>query len=199
MELQEYFDQLAPNWDMELVPEKLERLEYIVRGLHIEPGYCVLDVGTGTGVLLPFLIAELHGEGRIIALDLSAKMLARARAKNSAPVVDFVQADVVATPLADACVDIAVCNGVFPHFSDKVKALNEIARILKDNGVLVICHTMSRAMLNDLHQSIGGIVAMDLLPDESEMRQMIALAGFALVHFEDTSHRYLVIARKRPL
>jgi ubiquinone/menaquinone biosynthesis C-methylase UbiE len=196
MQLQQYFDQLAPTWDKELTPERLQRLGNIVKELGIRPGYCVLDIGSGTGVLLPFLVAQLNGEGRIIALDFSAEMLVQAQAKEFPPIVGFAQADVLAIPVADNSVDVAICNSAFPHFGDKVGALKEIARVLNNNGRLVICHTMSREMLNHFHQSVGGIVANDLLPDESRLRALIKQAGLKTTHFEDRSERYLVIAEK---
>jgi ubiquinone/menaquinone biosynthesis C-methylase UbiE len=196
MQLQEYFDQLAPTWDKELTRERLKCLGNIVKELGIEPGYYVLDIGSGTGVLLPFLIAELGDEGKVVALDFSAEMLGQAQAKNFQPIVGFAQADVLAIPLADNSVDLAICNSAFPHFDDKGKALKEIARVLRNNGRLVICHTMSREMLNRLHQSIGGIVASDLLPDESQLIGLIKQAGLRVIHFQDDPDRYLVIAEK---
>jgi ubiquinone/menaquinone biosynthesis C-methylase UbiE len=196
MQLQEYFDQLAPTWDKELTDERLQRLGNIVRELGIKPSYCLLDIGSGTGVLLPFLIAELGGEGRVLALDFSADMLVQAQAKNFPPMVGFAQADVLAIPMTNSSVDMAICNSAFPHFSDKVKALKEIARVLRNNGRLVICHTMSREMLNRLHQSIGGIVASDLLPDEPDLRELISQAGLKITRVEDSPERYLVIAEK---
>ena len=196
MQLQEYFDQLAPTWDKELTGERLKCLGNIVKELGIKPGYYVLDIGSGTGVLLPFLIAELGEEGKIVALDFSAEMLGQAKAKNFQPIVGFAQADVLAIPLADNSVDLAICNSVFPHFNDRVKALKEIARVLRNNGRLVICHTMNRKMINQLHQSIGGAVANALLPPEFQLRGLIKQAGLRVTHFEDGPERYLVIAEK---
>ncbi|MGQ9546683.1 MAG: class I SAM-dependent methyltransferase [Dehalococcoidia bacterium] len=196
MKVREYFDQLAPTWDEELTPEKLKCLGNIVQELSIKPGCCVLDAGSGTGVLLPFVIAQLGGEGKIVALDFSAEMLGRAKAKNFPPIVSFAQANIVAIPLADNCVDLAICNSAFPHFDDKAKALKEIARVLKYYGRLVICHTMGRKMVNQLHQSIGGVIANDLLPDESELKELINSVGLKTTHFEDNPGRYLVIAKK---
>jgi ubiquinone/menaquinone biosynthesis C-methylase UbiE len=197
MQLQEYFDQLAPTWDKELTTrEKLKSLSNIVKELGIKPGYYVLDIGSGTGILLSFLIAELGDEGKIVALDFSAEMLCQAKAKKFEPIVDFAQADVFAIPLADNSVDLAMCNSAFPHFDDKARALEEIARVLRNNGRLVICHTMSRKMINQLHQSIGGAVANDLLPDEFQLKRLIKQAGLKVTHFEDGPERYLVIAEK---
>ncbi len=196
MQLQEYFDQLAPTWDKELTRERLKCLSNIVKELGIKPGYYVLDIGSGTGVLLPFLIAELGDEGKIVALDFSAEMLGQAKAKTFQPLVGFAQADVLAIPLADNSVDLAICNSVFPHFNDRVKALKEIARVLRNNGRLVICHTMSREMLNRLHQSVGGVIANDLLPPEFQLRGLIKQAGLRVTHFEDGPERYLLVAEK---
>jgi ubiquinone/menaquinone biosynthesis C-methylase UbiE len=196
MQLQEYFDQLAPTWDKELSGERLNCLSNIVQELGIKPGYHVLDIGSGTGVLLPILIAEMSGEGKIVALDFSAEMLCQAKAKNFQAIVVFAQADVLAIPLADDSVDLAMCNSALPHFNDKVKALKEIARVLRNNGRLVICHTMGRKMINQLHQSIGGAVANDLLPDEFQLKRLIKQAGLKVTHFEDGPDRYLVIAEK---
>ena len=196
MQLQEYFDQLAPTWDQELTGERLNCLSNIVKELSIEPGYCVLDIGSGTGVLLPFLTEELGNEGKIIALDFSAEMLCQAKAKNFQPIVDFAQADVLAIPLVDNSANLAMCNSAFPHFDDKSRALKEITRVLRKNGRLVICHTMSRKMINQLHQSIGGEVANDLLPNEFELGWLIKQARLKTTHFEDSSERYLVIAEK---
>jgi len=196
MQLQEYFDQLAPAWDKELTPERLSCLGKIIKELGIKAGDRVLDIGSGTGVLVPFLIAELGNEGTVVALDFSLEMLVQAQAKDFPAIVGFAQADVLDIPLANNSVDLAICNSAFPHFSDKAKALKEIARVLGDNGRLAICHTMSREMLNRLHQSIGGAVANDLLPDEFHLRKLITQAGLRITQFEDGPERYLVIAKK---
>jgi len=224
---QEYFDQLASSWDREITVEGVECLSNIVKELSIRPGSHVLDIGSGTGILLPLLIEAVGDKGKITALDFSQNMLKQAKAKGFQPSkgtpsphlplsgegqkkwrptrhlplsvegrVDFVQADVTAIPLSNNLADLAICNNTFPHFNNRAKALEEMARILKDNGRLVICHTMSRDVINYLHQSIGGVVGADLLPDESQMRELIKHVGLTITCLEDRPKRYLVIAKK---
>lgn len=52
-------------------------------------------------------------------------------------------------------------------------------------------------MVNQVHQSIGGTVANDLLLDEFQLRWLLNQAGLRVSHFEDSAGRYLVIAENR--
>ena len=196
VQLQEYFDQLACHWDREVGLAGLECLSHIVRELDVGPGSRVLDVGCGTGVLLPFLVEAVGAGGGITALDFSRNMLLEARAKRFQPVVNLVQADVTDLPLVDGFAHVVMCNSAFPHFGDKAGALKEMARVLRDNGRLVICHTASRDRINQFHQSIGGAVGADLLPDEDELAKLTKHAGLKIRYLEDGPTRYLAIAGK---
>jgi ubiquinone/menaquinone biosynthesis C-methylase UbiE len=196
MQLQKYFDELAPIWDELVTDETRGRIAGIIDRLEIKPRYRVLDVGSGTGILLPFLGISMRDEGTIVAIDISAEMLKQGKSKACSTIVDFAQADAMALPLANGSVDVVICYSVFPHFHDKVRALTEMARVLRKTGALVICHTMSRTMINELHQNIGGIVADHSLPGESELRKQAEQAGLSITHFDDRTERYLVIAEK---
>ena len=142
------------------------RLREIVAGLTIAPGAAVLDVGCGTGVLLP-LLRERNGNGHVVALDLSGEMLKRALGKGQPAI--YVQGDAESLPLPEGIFDWVICNAVFPHFSDKSRALGELRRVLRAGGHLVICHTASRQAINEFHRSVGGVVAHDAIPGEGEM------------------------------
>ncbi|HBF37373.1 MAG TPA: hypothetical protein DDW50_08645, partial [Firmicutes bacterium] len=67
-----FFDNLAGTWDMGSIPNDNE-IEGFLRKLNITSGDIVLDVGTGTGLLVPYLMK--YAPGKVIALDISAKML----------------------------------------------------------------------------------------------------------------------------
>ncbi|MEA3253376.1 MAG: methyltransferase domain-containing protein [Chloroflexota bacterium] len=191
-----YFDRLAPSWDDGHTPGELACLRDIVADLDIETGSSVLDIGSGTGVLVPFLLEAVGDRGKVIALDFSRGMLEQAKARGFGPWVDFLQADVAAIPLAEDLVDIAICSNTFPHFGDQAGTLREIAMVVRAGGRVVICHTMSRGAINQFHRSVGGVVGADLLPDEVRMGEMVRDASLAITRLEDCSRRYLLIARR---
>jgi len=88
-----------------------------------------------------------------------------------------------------------VCYSSFPHFQDKPKALSEIRRVLKEGGRLVICHTSSRAVINEIHRNIPA-VEHDIIPESDEMQAMLLEAGFGDIQIDDAADNYYVGAIK---
>lgn len=191
-----YFNGKAAVWD-EVAAEKDQfKLRQMAARLDIRPGSVVLDVGTGTGVFLPFLRQRIGGDGIILALDIAEGMLLKARAKSTNGAVAYLNADVTHIPLSGASVDSVVCYSSFPHFQDKPGAFAEIHRVLRSGGHLCICHTSCREAINDLHNGIPE-VAHDVIPEDWEMRLMLSEAGFVDVEIEDNCENYLCRALRR--
>ena len=193
--LKEYFNQRAAIWDDTVAEKDTAKLEQMAERLNIKTGSMVLDVGTGTGVFLPYLFSSIGKKGQIIALDIAEEMLKKAQAKGSDGNIDYLQADITEIPLHDEIFDSVVCYSSFPHFQDKPRALAEIKRVLKSGGRLLICHTSSRAIINGIHSQIPE-VRNDVLPDSAEMRLLLSVAGFAGIKVEDNSESYLASAMR---
>ena len=191
-----YFNGKATTWD-EIAAEKDQfKLSKMAARLDIGPGSVILDVGTGTGVFIPFLLQKIGGDGKILALDIAEEMLHKAQRKSFDGVVAYLNADATHIPLADASVDSVVCYSSFPHFQDKPGAFAEIHRVIKRGGRLFICHTSCREAINDLHNGIAEL-ANDVIPGEQEMRVILSEAGFVDVEIEDNCENYLCQALKK--
>jgi len=194
--LRQYFNEIAPRWDDISKQGFRDRLGEIVADLKILSGQAVLDVGCGTGVLIPFLIDKVGRNGKIVAMDIAEEMLKEAAAKGYRGNIEYIQADVHAMPFPGSTFNFIICHGCFPHFLDKVLALKEINRVLKKYGRLAITHTNSREEINRIHQSIGGVVADHKIPPVEEIEPMLSRAGFGEIVIQDKPDRFLVTATK---
>lgn len=103
-------------------------------------GASVLDCATGTGDLALEFKSIVGPEGRVVGTDFCAEMMipARAKARARGLEVQFEQADVMALPYADATFDIASISFGIRNVSDPVKALSELARVVKPGGRVMV-------------------------------------------------------------
>jgi SAM-dependent methyltransferase len=194
----EYFNEKAAHWDQMAEDKTLHRLELIINGLDITTGSVVLDVGTGTGILIPFLKQAVGVSGSIVALDLAEEMLKIAKEKHGDEQIRYVQGDIINTPFEDNSFDEVICNSCFPYFQDKGAAVREMMRILKPGGRVTVCHTASREDMNAMHRSFGGVVGEDMLPDDDKMKSMFQNAGFNSIEIFDSAIGYLLTAGRSP-
>ena len=97
-EIRAFFDRLAPTWDEDLVRDD-RIIGTILDAGGVKEGCSVLDVGCGTGVLIPDYLAR--DVSAVTAVDLSPAMIAAARKKCSDPRVTFVAGDVLTAALPD--------------------------------------------------------------------------------------------------
>ena len=108
----------------------------------IERGAVVLDLGCGAGTDLLIAAQMVGPEGRVIGVDMTASMLARARASAGEMGVDdrveLHESLIESLPLADASVDVVISNGVVDLVPDKEAVFAEIDRVLKPGGRLQI-------------------------------------------------------------
>ena len=191
-----FFNQKAAAWDENHCEQDITKLAEMAERLGIEPGATTLDVGSGTGIFLPFLMRKLGSQGVLVALDYAEEMLRKAQGKYFDASICYLQGDVLSLPFGTEIFDVCVCYSSFPHFQDKPKALSEINRVLKEGGRLIICHTSNRDAINRVHHQIPA-VANDTIPAEGELKPMLERAGFTDITINDDVTSYLAKAQKK--
>ena len=136
----------------------------ILEDLDIKPGFKVLDFGCGPGSYIP-LVSEAVGEhGKVCALDIHPLAIEKVKAlilKVNLRNVETICSD-CATGLPDKDVDCILLYDIFHGFSDKMKVLIELHRVLKDEGFLSfsdhhmkeddIISEMEKSNLFELHE-----------------------------------------------
>jgi SAM-dependent methyltransferase len=107
----------------------------------VEPGQSVLDLGCGAGTDLLIAAQMVGPEGRVIGIDMTESMLARARESAAAMDlhnVEVHQSLIESLPVEDASVDVVISNGVIDLVPDKDAVFGEIDRVLRPGGRLQI-------------------------------------------------------------
>ncbi|MDX1907926.1 MAG: arsenite methyltransferase [Bacteroidia bacterium] len=103
----------------------------------ISPGQTVIDLGSGAGNDCFVARHETGPEGRVIGIDFTPEMIARAR-QNAAKLgydnVTFREGDIEDIPVADQTADVVVSNCVLNLVPNKTRAFQEIYRVLKPGG-----------------------------------------------------------------
>src|SRR5215813_5705080 len=103
-------------------------------------GACVLDCGTGTGVLIRALPVDLARRLRIHGVDRSPGMLARAAIElGRAPAaVELHRADVRRLPFPGSGFDVVMSAHMLEHLSDPLEGLHEMVRVLPGGTLLLV-------------------------------------------------------------
>jgi ubiquinone/menaquinone biosynthesis C-methylase UbiE len=116
----------------------------------INRGETVLDIGCGAGVDTVVAAKMVGPEGRVIGIDMTPGMLARAR-KNlqgtSIQNVSFHRASAEDLPFPDESFDVVISNGVFNLIPDKARALEEVFRVLKPHGRMMMADQILTGVL----------------------------------------------------
>ena len=136
----------------------------------------MLELATGTGLIAKNLVSSAK---YIEATDASPEMIAEARRGNQSAKLHFSVQDMFHLPYADESFDVVIVANALHIVPEPQKALDEIRRVLRDDGVLV-APTFTHA-----DNSLSGKVKAFFMK----------LAGFPL-HSRWTSKEYLAFLRE---
>lgn len=152
----------------------------------LQPGETVLDLGAGAGFDC-FLAARRVGPtGRVIGVDMTPEMLAKARAnaaKGDYTNVEFRLGEIERLPVADQSVDVVISNCVINLSPDKPAVLREAFRALRPGGRLAVSDIVAtapmpealRTQVDALTGCIAGAASID------DLRRWLEEAGFVSV------------------
>ena len=183
MDQVKFFDSIAKDWD-NIIRIDEKKINYLLSKIDIKEDDYILDVGTGTGVLIPFLV-KLCPKGKIKAVDISCNMLDVARKKfNDINNVEFILLN-VETDNLDEKFNKIVLYSMFPHLKDKT-----------NDGKLIIAHSDSREYLNNMHKNTDKRVSESRLIDVNEQKKIFEDAGLKVEEaFEDNNIYYVVLEK----
>lgn len=134
----EVFAGAADHWDQIRRQYEHPDLQTGVVTALVPSGLSIVDVGTGTGALLPILAAASES---VTAVDHNPTLLARARRRCRDAGHDnvvFERADARSLPYEDGAFDAAYTSMVLHHLPEPLVAVRELARVVKPGGRVVI-------------------------------------------------------------
>jgi SAM-dependent methyltransferase len=101
----------------------------------LAPRSRVLDLGCGAGTYVRLLAGRQH---HVVGVDYSLPSLGRAARTGAGDGARFVNAEAYWLPFGPAAFDAVVCIGVFQALREPARAMAEIARVLRPDGVLLV-------------------------------------------------------------
>lgn len=144
-EIDPYFTNLYQAADWNSLPAEVTGLSLgcgdPVAIAELAEGQTVLDLGSGAGIDCFLAARQVGPNGRVIGVDMTPAMLARAeanKAKLGVTHVEFRHGQIEALPVEDASVDVIISNCVINLSPDKPAVLREAYRVLRQGGRLAV-------------------------------------------------------------
>lgn len=187
----EVFNKAVDFFDGPLDKGVPERLEQIVAAAGIAQGDRVLDIGTGTGVLIPLI--KKYKPTEIYACDLAEAMLKRLRTHY--PYVRTLSGDARELSLPAETLDVVFMNAVYSNIADKGGTFANVSRMMKTGGRLVVSHPMGKGFIDWLRKDSP--FPLDDFPSRGEAETLLGAYGFAIKSFVDETELYILVALKR--
>ncbi|MCK5583886.1 MAG: class I SAM-dependent methyltransferase, partial [Elusimicrobiales bacterium] len=183
--IKDFFDNHAKVWNSYHKQCDFDAADLAMRKISVNRNDIILDVGTGTGILIPFI--QKYQCLNITAIDLSSEMIKIVQAKF--PSIKTVCADYENESLfqTKSFTKIIIYN-TFPHFPHPEKIIKNAFCQLKKTGILMIAHSMNRDKLDLKHKKIGGIVGNHMLISDKDIKAAFLKAGFMDIKIENKTY-----------
>lgn len=186
----EYFNNIAEKWDS-ICQHDPYKISAILTLAGIKKGSRILDIATGTGILIPHLLKQEPTE--IVAIDLSEQMIIQAQKNYKSQLVHFENANFY--EFDQKGFDFAIVYSAYPHFENKEAFMLQLSACLKPGGRFMIAHSESKETINGRHS--GEHVKMvsttlnDMITESEKFRSC-----FSVDMMVDTDALYIISGRK---
>ncbi|MFI6212610.1 methyltransferase domain-containing protein [Nocardia vulneris] len=134
-------DQLVDVRDLQAALPGIRRLRtWAQDALALRPGERAVDIGSGTGSEVLAFADVVGADGVAVGVEPDPNLLASAerRAAQAGSIAKFHSGDAYGLPFGADSFDAALCERVFQHLTAPARAANEIARVLRPGGRVVV-------------------------------------------------------------
>ena len=146
----------------------------------------MLDLGVGTGNVLKFL----NGARHIVGVDLTFSMLGEAH-KNF-PNVELIQADILSIPVKTKTFDMITAVGLIEYFRDTISFIDELCRILKNEGYLVL--TFSPKNIWTRMRFLLGVPVYSMSFDQ--LKEVVKISNLRIIDYQQSMMQRQVLLKK---
>ena len=188
-ENKEYFNKWAHTYDKYLFRWFMKRAQQKSIDLIDKMNFSALEVGCGTGEGL--LMLKEATNGKIVGIDISDEMLKRARNKLKGKNINVKKANVENIPYNNETFDAVLSTESFHHYVNPRKAINEMKRVLKKGGNLIITDAnFYLPLFNKIMEKIEpGIVH---IYNKKEMKKIFIQAGLKNIKQKRTAFAFFI-------
>ena len=180
----------AENYQRNFVPAIATPVSRdLLRAANLQPGERVLDVACGTGVISRAAAERVGPTGAVTGIDIASDMIdvAKAVAAPEGAKIDWRIADAASLPIADASVDVVLCQMGLMFMENRAGAVAEMRRVLVPSGRVVIntpgriqpvYEVMEQALVEHISPDLGGFVgAVFSMHDPEAVATLLREAG----------------------